>query len=284
MRSNEKSIELSLKVSNWTHRLRVYFAVHPEWWVWLFSGFVWTLLIWSSVFTVVNGDSFSSLISCLPIDSVSGEDISAGILKQPTAFDSIRTRLIASIFPWVVMIIAMMFPLLKRAIRHTAHSVLRSDREISILLFLFGYVLFWSAIGLLFLMLPVLLDFIFGSHSAMSNGVAAGIVFIIAAMISWLPSRQVIMVRCEFTRPIRIKGWNLIKDSVIYGMVIGIACLRMCWAVMAALMLAHHSTFLMFIVSAIVLIERYRVPHESPIPGYAWTIIGVALIITGFLY
>lgn len=283
MSLNSNSIEPSLKVSNLLHRIRVFFAVHPEWWVWFFCGGVWILLIWNSLFTVILGENVSNLITCLPIDSINGEDLSSGILKQPSVFESIQGRFMNSMFPWVVMVIAMMFPLLQSAIKHTAFSVRRTDREMSILLFLFGYALVWSTIGLLFLILPVGLDLLFGSASVFSQGVAAGIVFIIAAVMSWLPSRQVIMVRCEFTRPIRISGWKRVKDCVLYGIIIGVACLRMCWVVMAALMLAHHSTMLMLLVTMIVLIERYRIPHESRIPGYAWTVIGFALIISGTL-
>lgn len=272
-----------MKISSLRHRMRVYFAVHPEWWVWLFSGFIWILLIWNSFIFSIEGNHASNLIACLPVDSFGGEVSTGGILKEPSFIQSIQTRLPESILPWFVMIIAMMFPLLKSAIRHTARSVLRSDREMSMLLFLFGYTLVWTSMGLIFLTLPLALEWTFGSTSAFAQGIVAGIVFFIAAIMSWLPSRSVIMVRCELTMPIRISGWKFYKDCLFYGVTIGVVCLRMCWVVMAALMLAHHTIILMLIVSLIALIERYRVPHESPLPGYGWTAIGCSLILVGFL-
>ena len=95
MSLNENSIKSSLNLSNWKYRIRVYCAIHPEWWVWLFSGFIWLLLIGGSFYAVIDNQNVSNnLITCLPVDLVDGEDLS--ILKQPSAFEAITDRLLKS--------------------------------------------------------------------------------------------------------------------------------------------------------------------------------------------
>ena len=168
--------------------------------------------------------------------------------------------------------------MLQRSIRHTGFSIQRKDRELGILAFLVGYSVVWIIIGVLFLSIIPLLNFVQGNSSEMIHFMLAAMLFLIAGFMSWLPSRKMIMMQCEQTRPIRIHGMSMYQDCLVYGLSIGKACARMCWIPMLALMLAHHSLWLMLFVSVIVLIERYYVSHDSKMIGYAWWGMGVFLL------
>lgn len=67
--------------------------------------------------------------------------------------------------------------------------------------------------------------------------------------------------------PVRIRGWQLHGDSLIYGLGMGFTCLNMCWVPIAALMLAHHNITLMSVVTIVIIYERYFLRHTSKLPG-----------------
>lgn len=68
-------------------------------------------------------------------------------------------------------------------------------------------------------------------------------------------------------------------DSLYYGLKAGIACLVMCWGSMLALVLAHHHLVLMYIITIVLIYERYLVPHTSKLAGYAWAVTGITLLV-----
>ncbi|WP_300664483.1 DUF2182 domain-containing protein [Fluviicola sp.] len=224
----------------------------------------------------------SNLVLCFPDGQSIGEAFPEGILKQETLRNSLYRSIVSGAIPWILMICAMMFPLLKRPVRHVAFSVQKRNRETGILLFLTGYILVWSLVGIVFHSIPILTEFIAGNHQLPINfNFLAGTCFLFAAIISWLPNRRVTLMKCELTMPIRLHGWNFLKDSVTYGMKIGIICLQMCWMIMIGLMLIHHSIFIMLAASFILVTERYLVPHDSKLTGSFWLLLGGMVMITG---
>ena len=254
---------------------------YPEWWTWLLSLYIWGWLL-STSFLIDSGGSHSGrLIYCMT-NSSENVDVSTvqlkSILNESVSFSGITASLSKGFLPWVIMIVAMMFPLLNEAVRHMAFSVKRSDRDLGILAFLAGYTIIWTVAGVFFLLIPFGIDVIFGARSPLVDVVLTSSVFLLTAIISWLPSRSITMARCAQTMPIRIHKRYLYTDGVSYGALMGIACIRMCWLPMTALMLAHHSVLLMFIVTFIVIIERYFVPHSSKIPSYGFGIIAVFIL------
>ncbi|MNV26867.1 hypothetical protein D3C71_1179940 [compost metagenome] len=90
-------------------------------------------------------------------------------------------------------------------------------------------------------------------------------------------------MKCDLTLPIRLHGWYFLKDSVTYGMKIGVICMQMCWIVMIGLMLVHHSIFVMLAASFILVTERYLVPHNSKLIGYFWMLLGALVLILGVI-
>ncbi|MEQ6124039.1 DUF2182 domain-containing protein [Pseudotenacibaculum sp. MALMAid0570] len=261
----------------YAERIRISKALNPEWWVFLLSGTVWVLLCIQSISNSIYSENSSTAFQlCYSINSVIEVTDITSTGTFTNKLEILYVTIKGNIISWIIMIVAMMFPLLEKSIRHVGISVRRTQRDIGIFFFLIGYLFLWTLIGFVFLLLPLFLEWFLPNKTFLS--LLIGILFIIAAVLSWKPSRRVIMMKCEFTMPIRIYGWLFYRDTLVYGFRIGWACLGMCWLVMTALMLARHHFALMFVVSSIVLIERYFVAHENKLPGYAWMCLGVLLI------
>ncbi|MBL4605608.1 MAG: DUF2182 domain-containing protein [Flavobacteriaceae bacterium] len=272
-----KSIEFQTIYRKYIDRIRVFQALNPEWWVVLLSGLVWIFLCLQNIRNPISIEGSSNQFQlCYSISSIA--DGSASSVFSIRDELTILYRLVkGNMISWSIMIVAMMFPLLERSIRHVGTSVRRTQRDLAISLFLLGYVVVWLGLSIGFLSLPRVLAWVLPSSVIVRIPFIVGSLFIIMAFFSWHPSRRAIMMKCEFTMPIRIYGWKFYKDAISYGLKIGWACLGMCWLVMTALMIARHNFALMFLVSCIVIVERYLVSHENKLPGYAWMILGIVL-------
>lgn len=270
------------KFSSFTGRLRILLMRYPEWWVWFFSLFVWILLFMQPFIASDKGEQSGHLLYCMtaemtPVTAHPSNEIQT-ILKETSVSSKVASTISNGLIPWIIMVVAMMFPLLNEPVRHVAFSVRQKDRDLGISWFLIGYTVIWTLAGVLFLLLPVVLNHAVGERTALVNGLINVSGFLLAAIIVWLPNRPLAMIRCSETIPIRIQGWQLHTDSLTYGLKMGFACLRMCWAPMAALMLVHHGVILMLVATAIIVYERYRLPHTSKLPGYAWGVIAFTLL------
>jgi predicted metal-binding membrane protein len=257
-------------------RMRTLFMMHPEWRGWFFSVFAWAFLV-MNLFTASHGINHSgAVIYCIPPGTV---QVAAHPAYEIQSISSgIFTTISNGLLPWMIMVIAMMFPLLSKPIRHVAFSVKRKDRNFGIFWFLIGYTITWTVAGVLFLLLPFFLDMLIGDQTRLINGLIQSSGFLLAAALIWLPGRPLRMMKCDQTMPIRIQNWRLHLDSLSYGLKMGFACLNMCWAPMAALALVHHNIMLMYIVTIILISERYLLPHTSKFPGYAWGAIALILL------
>jgi predicted metal-binding membrane protein len=203
-----------------------------------------------------------------------------GIFEEKITYSAILTIVSNGMLPWIIMVVAMMFPLLNEPLRHVAFSLRRKNRYIGVFTFLAGYTVAWSAGGVLFLLLSFFLDGVVGAQTQVNYLIKAS-GFLLAAVLIWHPARPLKMARCGQTMPIRIQGLFLLFDSLFYGLKMGFDCLRMCWAPMAALMLAHHSIILMGIVTVIIIYERYSLSHTSKLPGYALGLIALTMFSIG---
>jgi hypothetical protein len=274
------------KLTLLTRRVRTFFVRHPEWWVWLFSAVVWMLLL-TNMFTTFYQIKHAESVYCIPTGIVSKGGHSRSEIQQILKMGNISLKAFTTIsngmFPWMIMVVAMMFPLLKDPIRHVAFSVRQKDRNVAVGEFLLGYTLTWTGVGVLFLLIPLLLNTLIGGQTRFVNSLVAASGFLLAAALIWLPGRRILMVKCGQTAPISIQGWQLHWDSLSYGLKMGFACLTICWVPMVALMLAHHNIMLMCVVTIILIGERYFLPHTSKIQSYAWATIAVALFGIGML-
>lgn len=273
--SSESFSEIPRKVKAWL-------IIHPEWWVWFISAYVWSWFIVSHLTSFSGSGLSANVFYCMPIQDSKGT--SNFILQTGSVFreSAPTTRILETLqngmVPWAIMIVAMMFPLLNEPVRHVTFSVRRKDKNLGIVFFLLGYLIIWTMIGVVFLLFPVLIELIVSEQNSLIITSIGALGFGVAAALIWHPSRPRRMTQCSMTLPIRIDGWSLYFDSAYYGIRIGLVCFVMCWAPMMALVLVHH-TFLIMLLSTLILIyERYFIPHDSKIPGYAWGMMALAIV------
>lgn len=265
---------------------RIFFASNPEWWVLLLSISIWGILIFNtSSFSHFNDSAEgSNLVLCLPGGQPGGETISGSLLRQENLWTTFSQSIVSGAIPWIMMIGAMMFPMLKRSIRHVTYSVRKKNRNAGIFLFLLGYTLIWILIGIVFHFIPILAWSVSEKFQfSINTYVLAALFFFLAAIISWLPGRRVTRMKCELTVPIRLRGWNFLKDSVTYGIEIGMICLQMCWCVMIGLMFVQHNILIMLAAGFVLITERYLVAHDSKLIGYSWMLLGSIVLISGMM-
>lgn len=256
-----------------TIRVRALLLRHPQWRTWLLALFAWALLVIGLSANSPQINHIGNIIYCTP----TGTSEVPGGYTASTVLSLIVSTMRNGLLPCIIMIMAMMFPLLNEPVKHVAFSTRRKDRDIAIFCFLMGYLITWIVTGMLFLLLPVFLNIAAGKPAPFVQGLISAAVFLLAALISWLPYRPIQMMKCRQTMPISIRGWQLPVDSFLFGLKTGATCICICWIPMAALMLAPHNMLLMYIATVVLILERYLLPHSSKFPGYAWTVIGLAI-------
>ena len=283
MSANIKSIPVNGKLYNVTEKIRFLSLRYPEWRTCSLSLLMWGVLVLNLPAISHETAYPGSTVYCLPTEVLqNGEHTSFEIQNNlEELFSSSRLLKTVSngLIPWIIMVVAMMFPLLNESVRHVAFSIRRKNRDFGILCFLTGYTVIWTAAGVFFLLLPLFSTLLFRNQSQLIIGLIKGSGFLFAGILIWHPSRLLKMAKCSQTMPIRIQGWQLYYDCLAYGLKIGSVCLKMCWPPMLALMLAHHDIILMYFATIVILSERYLLPHSDKFPGYAW--FTTALIVFG---
>ena len=276
MRTTISLVAEDSKFSSLVRGVRTLFMKHPEWGGWFFSLFVWALFgmdLFNASHEVRH--SSSHIIYCAPPGTI--QATGSSIHEVSHIFFQLLSTISNGLLPWIIMVVAMMFPLLNEPIRHVAFSVKRKDWYLGVFGFLIGYTLTWALAGLVFLLLPLFLNMLVGYQTHFVSALIKSSGFLLAAALVWLPFRPIKMAKCSQTMSIRIEGWQLHADSLTYGLKMGLTCLNMCWSPMAALMLVHHNIFLMYVVTMVIICERYLLPHTSKLPGYAWGVIALTL-------
>jgi predicted metal-binding membrane protein len=160
----------------------------------------------------------------------------------------------AQTFWWLVMVIAMMFPLLVDHIRNTAARSLWYRRHRAVGLFLTGYVAPWLVFGIAASAMLSVLE----AQSRLDPPLLSALGFGLALIWQVTPARRRAVLSCHRTRPISPTGWRADRDCLRYGSSVGASCLFSCWALMLACMLSRHSVPAMFAITAIGLFERNR--------------------------
>lgn len=262
-------------------RMRNWFRKHPEWWVCCIFIFAWIYIACNSFMGTGGQPNSGHFIYCMSDGTERTGLQPAAVLqsigKKEDFFSGMGKAISNDMVPWILMVIAMMFPLLNEPVRHVAFSVRRKDRNAGILVFLTGYTITWAMAGLLFFAAQFFLNRVAVAQTPLVNAIIMASGFILAAVLSWLPVRPVLLARCRLTIPISIHGFSLYRDSLQYGLQMGLICLAICWAPMAALLLTHHNLILMYAVTIVLFYERYLLSHTSKVPGYAW--VAMALIL-----
>lgn len=223
-----------------------------------------------------------AMVAWLVLLVLAGRDQALTICLAPRAtfldgaVADIETRL-AMIDParwageWMLMIVAMMFPLLLAPVGHVAARSYASRRERSVALFVAGYAATWIAAAAIASIGLVL------AHSGLAlSGLASwgGITgCALAALWQVSAAKADAVNRCHGTMPLRPAGFAADRDAIGFGLLHGSRCVRACLPTMALPLLGNHDIAAMAVIFAILLAERAR-----PMPQYRLSAVALLLL------
>ena len=160
---------------------------------------------------------------------------------------------------WVTMMAAMMFPSVAPTVALYSRMT-RQRSPLSPALFVAGYLLTWSATGLLAYALGAGLSRLAGGALAWdrSGRWVAGAVLLAAAVYEFTPLKEVCLGKCRSPLGSLIGSWRKGHwGTVRMGAVNGAWCVGCCWALMAALFaLGAMSVVWMAVVAGLIAVEK----------------------------
>ena len=160
---------------------------------------------------------------------------------------------------WVVMMGAMMLPSVAPTV--ALYSKLKHTRTIGApLLFTSGYLLVWSAAGLLVYLLATVGAPLFGDALAWNRAgrYVAGVIVLLAAAYELTPLKDVCLGKCRTPLGFLLGSWrDGLSGAVNMGVRHGAWCLGCCWALMASLFaLGVMSVVWMAVVAGLIAFEK----------------------------
>lgn len=158
---------------------------------------------------------------------------------------------------WIIMVLAMMLPKLISPIEHVYLKSLKRKRLSSILLFIIGYVLVWTIVGLFMnLVITILTNKMPGSY------IPAVVIGGIALVWQFSPIKQRFLNLGHDHRAIEAFGWSASKDACRFGMEHGIWCFGSGWALMwFPMLLPQGHNLAMLLVMFIMVSEHMERPQ-----------------------
>lgn len=168
--------------------------------------------------------------------------------------------LLQSAWPWFLMLLAMMSPLLGGAIKHLWVRSLSRRRIRAITLFVVGYITVWMLAGAVLLLGAEQLNVLsaFGWFAAP----ATGLLIVFAWQAS--PLRQMCLNRCHWTARLSAFGLRADWDCLRFGLIKGCWCVGSCWALMfLPLLFPSVHLPLMLLVTFYLFFEQYQ-PARPP--------------------
>jgi hypothetical protein len=161
---------------------------------------------------------------------------------------------------WMVMTVAMMFPVAAAGAHRIAQASLWRRRHISIAEYLTGYLSVWAivgafAIGLVAIVWP---------HGAPKSAVVVAL--LIAAAWQVVPLRRRLLTRCRGSAFVNVRGWRADRDCATEGFNYGRRCVVTCGPVMAVMTLGH-SLVLMACLAVLLMTERAPGPNPAKRAG-----------------
>lgn len=186
---------------------------------------------------------------------------------------------------WVLMMVAMMFPTIAPMVL-THASVIRSRSEGAgpTVAFVFGYLVIWTAAGLV----PLAIIQLLGSSIAAPINVwlprVGGAIVVVAGLYQFTPLKNVCLKACR--SPL---GFMLTHDfgggspaAARAGASHGLYCLGCCWAIMSVLAVLGLMNLAWMAVFAVLFFLEKTWRHGvllSRISGAACVVLGVAVIV-----
>ena len=190
----------------------------------------------------------------------------------------IYTTLPGQSFWWLVMVVAMMFPLVVDSIRNIAARSLWARRHRAIGVFLTGYVSPWLMFGIVASAVLSVLE-----RSWLNFPMVSAVGFGVALVWQMTPAKRRSVVACHRTRPIAPTSWRADRDCLRYGWMVGSSCLVSCWALMLACMLSRHSIPAMVSVTAIGFVERNKARPNQRFVCAAIAVLGLAYAVEPYI-
>jgi predicted metal-binding membrane protein len=160
---------------------------------------------------------------------------------------------------WIVMMAAMMFPSVAPTVALYAH-ITRARSPLRPWLFAGGYLLTWTAVGVVAYTVGVTATKILGDTLAWNNtgrGLA-GVTLVVAAIYEVTPLKDVCLGKCRSPLGELLGSWRDGRiGAVRMGAKNGAWCVGCCWALMAALFaLGVMSVSWMALVAGIIAVEK----------------------------
>jgi predicted metal-binding membrane protein len=182
---------------------------------------------------------------------------------------------------WVVMTAAMMFPSVAPTV--ALYSKLKHTRAVvAPFLFTSGYLLVWSAVGLLAYVLSRLGAQLFGDMFAWDRAGrwAAGSILLTAAVYELTPFKDICLRKCRSPLGFLLGSWrDGLSGAVRMGARHGAWCVGCCWALMASLFaLGVMNVVWMAVVAGLVAFEKLIPSRRAATYGST-----VVLLVLGIL-
>jgi predicted metal-binding membrane protein len=185
---------------------------------------------------------------------------------------------------WVVMMAAMMFPSVAPTV--ALYSKLTRSRSLTApLVFTSGYLLVWTAVGVLAFALAVAGGRLTGDVLAWDRGGrwVAGITLLVAAVYELTPLKDVCLGKCRTPLGFLLGSWrDGLSGSLQMGARHGAWCVGCCWALMASLFaLGVMSIVWMAVVAGLIAFEKLIPSRRVATYGTAGVllVLGVLLLV-----
>jgi predicted metal-binding membrane protein len=227
-------------------------AWHPEWWMLAVSALAW----------------FYLLFPCSTVGSVCITTTASG--------DRLGTHVPAhNLSGWLIMVLAMMFPLIIIPVRRTAFGSLWYRRHWAIVVFLAGYLTIWVIAGIGRLLAAAFL----GGTPALGNRWVIGASFLAAAAWQMTPLKRRFAAACNRIEPLAPRGWPAHRDCLRFGADHGIRCLGNCGFMMMAAMFSPWQPATMVVTTLLLLYERYRARRRARVVPLTLGLLAVGHLI-----
>jgi predicted metal-binding membrane protein len=182
---------------------------------------------------------------------------------------------------WVVMMAAMMFPSVAPTV--ALYSKLKHTRALGApLLFASGYLLVWSAVGLLAYALARAGEQIFGDVLAWDGAGrwVAGCTLLVAAAYELTPLKNVCLGKCRTPLGFLLGSWrDGLSGAVKMGARHGSWCVGCCWALMASLFaLGVMSVVWMALVAGLIALEKLLPSRRIATYGTAALLLALGVL------
>jgi predicted metal-binding membrane protein len=183
---------------------------------------------------------------------------------------------------WVVMMAAMMFPSVAPTIALYSRMT-RQRSPLSPLLFAGGYLVTWTAAGLLAFAVGVTIGSVSGDVLAWDRAGrwAAGATLVLAAIYQLTPLKDVCLGKCRSPLGFLLGSWRDGPSGALrMGAKNGAWCVGCCWALMASLFaLGVMSVTWMAVVAGVIAVEKTVPWRRVASYGTAALLLGLGVLV-----